>query len=141
MHTYSSIYFHIIFSTKGRKPYIRPSWEVELHKYITGFVKNHAYSLVAIGGMPDHVHLLIRTKPDFNVSDFVRELKKTTHSFISNKFGTFEWQEGYSVFSVSYGDLSVLVEYIRSQVRHHAVYSSEEELQKFYQKNGMEHYL
>lgn len=118
---------------------------MELHKYMAGFVRNNAYSLVAIGGMPDHVHLLIRSAPDFNISAFVRELKKSTHNFIVNKLLTssqsFGCQEGYSVFSISYGDIPVLANYIRSQVRHHAVYSTEEELQNFYRKFGMTEYV
>jgi len=58
--TYSQIYFHYVFSPKYRQSLIQPEFEKEVHKYISGIIKNQDQHLIKINGMPDHIHLLVR---------------------------------------------------------------------------------
>ena len=99
--TYSQIYIQVVFAVKGRDSSIDMSWEDEIYKYITGIITNKGQKLIAINGMPDHIHILIGMKPSCCLSDLVREIKKSTNEFIKEKKFTrfnFQWQEGYELF-------------------------------------------
>ncbi len=85
MSTYSQIYIQIIFAVKGRESLINNAWEEELYKYISGIVKNKGQKMLAINGIPDHIHFLIGMKPNFCLSDLVREIKKSSNEFIKQK--------------------------------------------------------
>jgi REP element-mobilizing transposase RayT len=83
---------------------IHPSWEIELYKFITGIVTNKGQKMLAINGMPDHIHIVIGYKPSCCISDLVREIKKSTNTFIKEKKFTrftFSWQEGFTAFTFS----------------------------------------
>ena len=82
--TYSQMYIHIVFAVKYRECMIDGSWEEELYKYISGIVKNKGQKMLAINGMPDHVHILFGMKPSCCLSDLVREIKKSSNSFIND---------------------------------------------------------
>ncbi|WPR72380.1 IS200/IS605 family transposase [Flavobacterium sp. NG2] len=102
MSTYSQIYIQIVFAVKNREAQITHEWEEELYKYITGIVQNKGQKIVAINGMPDHIHIFIGMKPSCCLSDLVREIKKSSNSFINEKGFCkykFEWQEGFGAFS------------------------------------------
>lgn len=74
--TYSQIYIQVVFSVQNRKALIQESWEKELYKYITAIIQNKGQKLIAINGMPDHIHIFIGMKPNCCLSDLVREIKK-----------------------------------------------------------------
>lgn len=95
--SFSQIYIQIVFAVKGRGNLIHPNWEEELYKYITGIVRNKNQKMLAINGMPDHIHFLIGMKPTCCLSDLVREIKKSSNDFIREKKyckSRFNWQEG-----------------------------------------------
>ncbi len=120
--TYSQIYIQIIFAVKGRESLIHASWEEQLYKYITGIVQNKEQKMLAINGMPDHIHFLIGMKPSCCLSDLVREVKKSSNEFIRTKNLTatqFQWQEGYGAFSYSHSSLDQVISYILNQKEHH----------------------
>jgi putative transposase len=122
MTTYSQIYIQVVFAVKGRQSLILPSWEVELYKYITGIVQNKEQKLLAINGMPDHLHFLIGMKPACCLSDLVREVKKSSNEFIKEKAFCplpFQWQEGFGAFSYSHSNLDNVIGYIMRQKEHH----------------------
>jgi REP element-mobilizing transposase RayT len=122
MSTYSQIYIQIVFAVKGRESLISQSWEEELYKYISGIVKNKEQKLLAINGMPDHIHFLIGMKPSCCLSDLVREIKKSSNDFIKEKKlcqYKFQWQEGYGAFSYSHSNLDNVIGYIQNQKEHH----------------------
>ncbi len=103
--TFYQIYIQIVFAVKGRNSLIQSEWEEELYKYISGIVRNKDQKLLAINGMPDHIHFLIGMKPSCCLSDLIREIKKSSNEFIKQKKFTkyqFEWQEGYGAFSYSH---------------------------------------
>jgi putative transposase len=135
--TFSQIYIQIVFAVKGRRNLITNIWEDELYKYITGIVQNKEQKLLAINGMPDHIHLFIGMKPSCCLSDLVREIKKSSNSFINEKKfvnGKFEWQSGYGAFSYSHSALDRVINYIQKQKTHHKNKSFQEEYLSFLTK-------
>ncbi|HNR73471.1 MAG: transposase [Bacteroidetes bacterium OLB12] len=142
MSTYSQIYIQVVFAVKNRQALIHASWEEELYKYITGIIQNKGQKLLAINGMPDHIHILIGMKPTCCLSDLVREIKKASNTFINErKFCSFkfEWQEGFGTFSYSHSALDEVIRYIMNQKEHHSKVSFREEYKKFLSAYNIEH--
>lgn len=134
MSTFSQLYVQIVFAVKNREALINIDWEEELYKYITGIISNKGQKLLAINGMPDHIHILIGIKPNCRISDLVREIKKSSNAFIKEKQFTkfsFRWQEGYGVFSYNHSDLGRVINYIKNQKTHHKKISFKEEYISF----------
>lgn len=140
--TFSQIYIQLVFAVKDRESLIMPIWEEELYKYITGIVTNKGQKMLAINGMPDHIHLLVGIKPSCSSSDLVREIKKSTNEWISAKAFTktkFQWQEGFGAFSYSHSALDNVIAYIQNQKEHHRKKSFKEEYKEFLRKYQIEH--
>ena len=140
--TYSQIYIQIVFAVKCRQSLIHESWEEELYKYISGVIKNKEQKLLAINGMHDHIHFLIGMKPSCCLSDLVREVKKSSNSFIKEKKFTrqkFQWQEGFGAFSYGHSALDRVVRYINNQKAHHQKQSFKDEYKDFLNKFQIEH--
>lgn len=132
--TYSQIYIQTVFAVKNRKALIKSDWEEDLYKYITGIVQNQGQKMLAINGYYDHVHLFIGMKPTCCLSDLVREIKKSSNSFIKEKRFTtydFQWQEGYGAFSYSHSQLTDVIQYIQNQKQHHKKKTFQEEYLAF----------
>ncbi|MFH0733067.1 MAG: IS200/IS605 family transposase [bacterium] len=85
--TYSQINLHVVFTVKGRYNLIPNVHKEELHKYITGLIKNKNQKLLAINGMSDHIHVFISIKPEISVSELVRDIKRASTIFINEKNG------------------------------------------------------
>jgi len=83
--TYSQIYIHVVFAVTGRQNLINQEHKEELHKYITGIVKNDGQKLLEINVMPDHTHILVGLEPDICISDLVRDIKSNSSGFINDK--------------------------------------------------------
>lgn len=140
--TFSQIYIQLVFAVQGRESLIHPSWEERLYKYITGIVENKGQKLLAINGMPDHIHIFIGMKPDCSLSDLVREIKKSSNTFIKeNAFvkGNFNWQSGYGAFSYSHSQLDSVIKYVMNQKAHHKITSFKEEYIDFLKKFDIEY--
>ena len=140
---FHQIYIQMVFAVKNREAIISPSWEEELYKYTTGIIQNRGHKMLAIGGMPDHVHIFIGLKPAEALSDLVREVKKATQGFIVQKNLTplrFNWQPGYGAFSYSRSHIDSVCKYILNQKIHHRRKTFKEEflemLQQFDIKRG-----
>ena len=132
--TYSQIYIQVVFAVAGRENLIQPEWKDELYKYIAGIVKNHGQKLIVIGGVADHVHILLGIKPNIALSDLVREIKANSSRFINEKRLTkrkFNWQEGFGAFSYSISQLDNVIRYIQNQETHHAAKSFRDEYTDF----------
>ena len=142
MSTYSQIYIHVVFAVKGRESLISPQWEEKLYKYITGIVQNKQQKMLAINGMPDHIHFLIGMKPSCCLSDLVREIKKSTNTYIKeeklSKF-KFNWQEGFGAFSYSHSHLDNVIQYIMNQKEHHKKKKFKEEYVGFLKKFNVDY--
>jgi putative transposase len=130
MSTYSQIYIQIVFAVKNRQAIIDSSWDEQLYKYITGIVQAKGQKMIAINGVRDHIHVFIGMKPSCNLSDLVREIKKSSNAFIKeNKLSPFkfEWQEGYGAFSYSHWDFPKIANYVMNQKEHHKKKTFKEE--------------
>jgi len=128
--TYSQIYIQVVFAVKGRDCLIAPSWEERLYKYITGIVQNKNQKMLAINGTSNHIHLFIGMKPSCNLSDLIREVKKSSNEFIKEEKFTkfkFNWQEGFGAFSYSSSHLDTVIKYIMNQKEHHRKKTFQEE--------------
>ncbi|MEI6880876.1 MAG: IS200/IS605 family transposase [Bacteroidetes bacterium] len=140
--TFSQIYIQIVFAVKNRNGLIHQSWEEELYKYITGIVTNKEQKMLAINGMPDHIHILIGMRPSCCLSDLVREIKKSSGNYINEKKlskNTFEWQAGYGAFSYSHSSLDNVISYIKNQKEHHKRRSFRVEYIDFLEKFQIKH--
>jgi REP element-mobilizing transposase RayT len=119
--TYTKLLYHIVFSTKQRRPLIDASWEERLYSYLGGILRNERSDLLAAGGMPDHIHLLVRTRADLALSDLVRTIKTNgsawVHDILRQK--DFAWQTGYSAFTVSNSASPDVNRYLTHQKEHH----------------------
>ena len=134
MSTYSQIYIQTIFAVKGRDSLIQPEWEEKLYKYITGIVQNKKQKMLAINGIPNHIHFLIGMKPSCCLSDLVREIKKSSNEFVNeNKLSkfNFSWQEGFGAFSYSHSQLNDVIAYIMKQKEHHKKRTFKDEYMEF----------
>ena len=139
--TFSQIYIQVVFAVKGKESLINPSWEEELYKYISGIVRNKDQKMLAINGMPDHIHFLIGMKPSCCLSDLVREIKKSSNEFIKGKELSkfkFQWQEGYGAFSYSHSSINNVINYIKNQKHHHQKQTFKEEYKEFLRKFEVE---
>lgn len=128
--TYTQLYFHVIFAVKGRYNLISKKWKEKLYKYISGIVSNKEQKLMIINGMPNHIHLLLSTKPNCNLSDLVRDIKSNSSKWINSKqfiSGKFEWQTGFGAFTVSQSGVNSVIDYIKNQENHHGKKSFREE--------------
>lgn len=132
--TFSQIYIQVVFAVQNRKALIQPHWEEELNKYITGIVQNKGQKMLAINGTSNHIHFLIGMKPACCLSDLVREIKKSSDSFIKEKqFSKFQfrWQHGFGAFSYGQSQLNDIIGYIENQKEHHRKKSFQEEYKAF----------
>ncbi len=139
--TFSQIYIQVVFAVKGRDSLIDASWQEELYKYTSGIVKNKEQKMLAINGMPDHIHFLIGMRPSCCLSDLVREIKKSSNDFIKEKRFSkfkFQWQEGYGAFSYSHSSLDNVIGYIMNQKEHHKKQTFKDEYLSFLKKFGIE---
>lgn len=140
--TYTQIYIHIVFAVKGRQPLIPKEHKAELHRYITGIVKNKKQKIIQINSMPDHIHILVGIAPEAAISDLVRDIKANSSKFINKKqwvMGRFEWQQGFSAFSYSHSQLSAIANYIKNQEKHHARKTFKEEYLEFLDLYGVDY--
>ena len=120
--TYTQIHVQVVFAVQNRNCIIQKIWKDELYKYITGIVQNNKHKLLAINGMPDHVHILCGPRPSQSLSDLMQDVKGSSSKWINeNKFmkAKFSWQEGYGGFSYSKSDLPKVIQYIKDQEQHH----------------------
>ena len=135
-----SLLYHVIFRTKYGEPTISELYEKKLYSYISGFIKNKNGILFAIGGKPDHIHLLLFIPPTISISEFIKILKAETSKWIKESpyFTKFlGWNSGYAIFSHSNENKETIINYINNQKEHHRKHIFYEELESFFKKNGI----
>ena len=140
--TYSQILLHVVFSTKQRSSYITPEIQGRLYDYLGGIIRAEKGTVYAIGGMPDHLHILLRWRTDGAISDLMRTLKARSSRWVHETFpnsGGFAWQEGYAVFSVSKSAEANVKAYIENQAEHHRKRDFAEELLALLHAHGIEY--
>jgi putative transposase len=139
--TYLSLHYHLVFSTKNREPTIAPAWRARLHDYLGGIVHGLGGVSQRVGGVEDHVHLLVGLKATHCLADFMRELKKASSVWVHEEIGSkrFAWQEGYAAFTVSATSRPAVARYIDNQDEHHRGRAYRQELIEMLEKAGIEY--
>lgn len=138
-HTYTAAYFHCIFSTKERRDTISIELRPRLWAYIEGTATNLGIVPVAVGGTCNHVHLLLKLKPNMPVAEAVQKLKANSSRWMGEHGLAFEWQKGYAALSVSPSLVAAVKSYVLNQEEHHRKRNFEEELRILLQKAGIPH--
>lgn len=139
--TYTQLYIHIVFSPKNKQALIGKSWKNELEKYISAVIQNQKHKLLAIGSMPDHIHIFIGYNVNHLIPDLVEEIKTSSNSWIKNNKLTkfqFAWQKGYGAFSHSRSQLDKVINYVLNQEKHHRIKSFKEEYPEILRKNDIQ---
>lgn len=141
--TLSNLTYHIVFSTKFREPFITPELRSELYPCIGGIVRNKGGALIRNGGVADHLHMVVRLRPDIALSDMVRLVKANSSKWANERGNVggqrFAWQAGYGAFTVSPSQLPALIEYVERQEEHHRVRPFRDEYVAILEKQGVEY--
>jgi putative transposase len=128
--TYSQLYVQLVFAVKSRGNFISANWEDELYKYISAVVQNDRHKMIAINGMPDHVHIFLGLNPAISVADLVKDIKRASDNWINAAGfvkGKFAWQGGYGAFSYGKSQIDQVYKYVMNQKSHHASATFREE--------------
>ena len=140
--SYTNLLYHIVFSTKDRRPLITPDYEIRLYDYIGGTVRSLGGISLELNGTDDHVHLLAKLRPDRALSDVLRDLKANASGWMHDVFPElreFSWQRGYGAFTVSQSNVEEVRRYIARQKEHHRKVSFRDEFIQFLNANGIEY--
>src|ERR1044072_428165 len=137
--SYTNLLYHIVFSTKDRRPLITTNHEARLYNYIGGTIRGLGGISLELNGTEDHVHLLAKLRPDRALSEVLRELKAHASGWMHDVFPTlkgFSWQRGYGAFTVSQSNVDEVRRYIQRQKEHHAKLSFRDAFIQFLKDNG-----
>ena len=139
--THLSLHYHLVFSTKDRAPLIVPGWRERLHAFLGGIVKQLDGTPEAIGGVADHVHLLIGLRATHCLADVMREIKCVSSRWVHEEIGerAFAWQEGYGGFTVGAPQCMDVRSYIARQEEHHRARTFQEEYVEFLRRGAVEY--
>ena len=136
-----SLHYHLIFSMKERIAYIHKDWRDRLHSYMGGILNDLKAVPETIGGVADHVHLLVGLRATHCLADVLRELKSASSKWVHEemKKPLFSWQDGYGAFTVSASQIKAVKEYIANQEEHHRKQTFQEEYSKFLDQSEIEY--
>ena len=139
--TLLSLHVHIVFGTKDQRPLIESPWRPRLHAYFGGAAKTLNIVPEAVGGVADHVHLLLGLRATHCLADVMRDLKRTSSAWVHETIGQkpFEWQDGYGAFTVSASLLETVKNYIARQEEHHRQQTFQEEYLELLKLSGVEY--
>ena len=135
--TYTQLYIQTVFAVKHRHGLIRVEWKENLYRYMTGIVQNQGHKVLAINGMPDHIHVFLGLNPKQAISALLQDLKGDSSKWINDQRltkGRFDWQSGYGAFSYGQSQIDRVVRYIKNQEEHHRTMTFLEEYTTFLQK-------
>jgi putative transposase len=136
-HSYAQNHIHLVFSTKNRAKSLARKLLPRLWAYTAAVCKNHGLLTFAVGGMEDHMHLLLRLPPTMTLSNAVALVKSNSSKWIRERERRFAWQEGYGAFSVSSSNVATVIRYIDNQEAHHRRLSFEDEFIALLKKHGI----
>ena len=138
-HTYFQNVMHVVFSTKERRKTIPRDMKERLWAYTAGICKRQKVFVHAIGGMEDHIHLLLQFPATIAVSEAIKKIKANSSGWMSDEIGAFAWQAGYGGFGVSKSNIAAVVRYIQNQEQHHRKMTFEQEFVALLEKHGIEY--
>jgi putative transposase len=137
-HAYARNYQHIVFSTKGRRRFLKPQFRDNAHDALRKTCREYGVAVLELNGTDDHVHLLINVPPKIAVSSLVRALKAHSSMWMNEHDHLFAWQIGYGAFSVSQSNLLAVRNYIRTQEEHHRKMSFDDEFMALLRRHGID---
>jgi REP element-mobilizing transposase RayT len=140
--SYISSYFHCVFSTKERRPFIAPELRDRLRPFLGGIARQNKMKAIEIGGVEDHVHILLSLPSTMAISKALQLMKGGSSKWIHETFPEhrlFAWQEEYGAFSVSVSQLDKTIEYIKGQEDHHRKVTFQEEFLVLLKKHRIEY--
>ena len=140
--TYTSLHYHIVFSTKNREPWIKPDIEQRIWRYLGGIVTTNRMKPIQIGGVDDHVHLLLGAPATMAPSKAAQLIKGGSSAWIHTEFPNlrdFAWQDGYGAFTVSKSGLPEVKDYILNQREHHQRRTFKEEFLALLKRHEIEY--
>jgi len=139
--SYTNLIYHIVFSTKDRRPLITPELRSRLYEYIGGTIRGLGGIALAINGVDDHIHVLAKLRPDKSLSAVLRDLKANSSGWMRDVFPDskdFSWQNGYGAFTVSASQIDRVRTYISNQEIHHAKHTFRDEFIGLLRANEIE---
>ncbi len=142
MHSFVSCLMHCVFATKERRPLIKPDLQQCLWPYLGGIARENKIKAVVVGGVQDHVHVLLSIPSNLSVAKSIQLLKGNSSKWIHDTFKEhwdFAWQEGYGAFSIGISGVEETTEYIQGQVEQHHKTTFREEIEVFLEKHHMEY--
>ena len=140
--TYTSLHYHLVFSTKNREAWITRDIEQRVWAYLGGIAKENKMTPIQLGGVDDHVHLLLSASPTIAPSKIAQLLKGGSSAWVHDTFPAmkaFAWQDGYGAFTVSRSNVEDVAAYILGQREHHRHKTFQEEYLAFLQKHGIQY--
>ena len=141
-HTFVNALLHCVFSTKGRRRLITADLQERLWPFLGGIAREQGFKALAIGGVEDHVHLLLSLPATLPIAKAIQLVKGTSSKWVHDTFPKhrdFAWQEGYGAFSVGISQVDATIKYIRSQAEHHRKTTFQEEFRMFLKRHGIEY--
>src|ERR1035437_10122454 len=133
MANYTQLFVQLVFAVQDRNSLIKPEIEERLYHYITGIINNRKHEVIAIGGIEDHIHILIRMHPTQCISDLVRDIKTNSSHFVNEQKLTldrFSWQSEYGAFTYSKSQVPQVKQYVLNQKKHHKKETFEQEMMR-----------
>ena len=142
MHSFVSCLIHCVWATKERRPFLTPELQERLWPYLGGIARENGMKALGVGGVGDHVHMLISLPSTLAIAKAVQLLKGNSSKWMHDTFpdeSAFNWQEGYGAFSIGISGVDDTLAYIRNQAAHHRKLTFRDEVAVFLQKHGMEY--
>ncbi|HJU55995.1 MAG TPA: IS200/IS605 family transposase [Pyrinomonadaceae bacterium] len=139
-HSYVNCLMHCVFSTSQRQKLISHDLQRRLWLFIGGIARENNMKVLAIGGIEDHVHLLLSLPATTPIAKAIQVIKGGSSKWIHQQFPDhrhFAWQEGYGAFSVGISQIEATVHYIQTQKEHHLKKTFKEEFLSFLKKHGI----
>jgi len=140
--SFTNLLYHLIFSTKDRRPIITLDYQPRLYDYIGGIIREVGGTSLGINGIEDHVHVVTKLRPDKALSDVLRVLKCNASGWMHDLFPSlaeFSWQRGYAAFTVSQSNVEEVRRYVAGQKDHHKKISFRDEFIEFLKENYIEY--
>jgi REP element-mobilizing transposase RayT len=140
--SYVSSYHHCVFSTKERQPLITPALRQRLWPFLGGIARQNKMKAVEIGGVEDHVHILLSIPSTISIAKALQLLKGGSSKWVHETFPEhrlFGWQEKYGAFSVSVSQWDKIIEYIKNQQEHHRKMTFQEEFLALLKRHRIEY--
>jgi putative transposase len=142
MHSFVSCHMHVVFATKGRSPTITPEISERLWPYIGGIARENKIKALKVGGVADHIHILLSLPSTIAIAKAVQLIKGNSSKWIHDTFPQgkhFAWQEGYGAFSIGVSGIDDTIAYIANQAEHHRRKTFKEEFEAILKKHGIEY--